>query len=249
MRAAALLSLVILGACTRELPEGATAAARPPAGPGARPASPPRETAPSAPPPRAPPTESVPLIPADDPRQHPDARRPTAEGESAAGDAPAASWGAPLSDAELRRLERYAAFSEDGLAYAYAEPSGGAPSLFVISVPTRTVERVLPLASPADRQLAAGELSGDGFPPPAERPEVPSMLTAQAENGTVRVLLGGMPASRPTRLSFDGAEARIRSARVLAVSRDGRQVAVRVVADGGAAGEERVEHLVLPLFE
>ncbi len=138
-----------------------------------------------------------------------------------------ASWGDPST------IENYQAFSADGLAYAAVDFSSGA-GLYVLTihaVPTNTVEKRSVIDSPQTRQRLIGELLEDGFPAPAHLPRLPPTLHARVTDGKVTLLMNERPVAAPFNPLDGDKPAR---AAVLAITPDGKTVAVRVEAKNGA---------------
>lgn len=225
------------------------------------PASPPADTDPSAPPPIAPPTDTRPEIPADVPTHlgapgdgtippelsDVEGEADVEEGAMLAPDSPA--WGPPLSPAQAQALDRYAAFSQDGLVYAFVEEQDGIRTLHYVAVPTETVEKIAPLLTLDVRNHVAAELAAEGFPAPGEPAStpggaIPGGMEAVVRGEEVHVVFAGMPAGRPFRAFEDRHGVSPTSASLVAVSPDGDVAAVRV---GSKAGE--VEHRLVRLFE
>jgi hypothetical protein len=158
--------------------------------------------------------------------------------------APAPSDG----DEEDPSLDGYGAFSADNHAFALAETSQGAGVLVLTfyAVPVGTVEKRLLLDSAEARRKAVEELTADGFPRSGRR-RLPAGLAASVQEGKVLVTVAGRPAAAPY-APFPAA--RPVRADPLAVSKDGRTVAVRSegVDDAGEFGPETEMHFVR-LFE
>ena len=152
-----------------------------------------------------------------------------------------------LDAAELRKLDGYAAFSVDGLAFAFAAPSEGAgvPVLSFVSSTTQTVERSVALSGKESKLGVARELVAGGFPRPSELKPVPPVLGAKVEDGKVQLSFSGMPASTPVAAEQG---AKVKSASILAVSADGKKVALKLTLRGTGEFAGTVVRIV-PLFE
>lgn len=184
-------------------------------------------------PPTAPPAVATPVAPAP--------TTPTP------GTAPPAPERIDLKEA----LDHYVGFSSDGLAFASSEYSSGAglPILTVISSTTGTVEKTVPLDSMDTRRRLVAELAEDGFPPPGTREPIPSEITAQIDAGQVVVRFGPVPAARPIK-PFAGMQGITPTkVDVVAVSKDGKRVALRISGQGGGEFGPPVEHRVVELFK
>jgi len=153
-----------------------------------------------------------------------------------------------LANAELKRLDTYAAFSIDGLAVAFAAPSAGAgvPVLSFVSSTTQTVERSVAIADAASRKAVAKELAAAGFPRPSEVKPVPEIIGTKVEDGKVQVTFSGMPAATPFGASDAGAT--ITGAKAIAVSPDGKKLALELTLSGTGEFAGRVVRVV-SLFE
>ena len=142
----------------------------------------------------------------------------------------------------------YAAFSSDGLVFAYAREVNGALGMEWLSSTTNTVEKALALDTPAAREKAAAELADEGFPKPGSRSGVPPMIAVALREGQVVVTFGGMPAGKPFKPFPSDPDAVPQTVTVAAVSRDGKHVGVRVAGNKGDAGTV-IQHRVVTLFE
>lgn len=255
---AAALLLALGGTGCREARRDPTPSTAPESLP---PASPPADTDPSAPPPVTAPTDTRPQVPADVPThlgapgnatRPPDGDGGEGESEVDAGttlEPGAPEWGPPLSPAQMRALDRYAAFSQDGLVYAFVEEQDGFRTLHYLAVPTETVEKVTPLLTPDVRNHVAAELAAEGFPAPGEPASMPGSaipggMQAQLRGSDVHVMFAGMPAGRPFRAFEERPGTAPVSATLVALSPDGGVAAVRVEAKNGAS-----EHRLVRLFE
>jgi hypothetical protein len=154
----------------------------------------------------------------------------------------------PDPDDEDPSLEGYGAFSADGHAFALAETSQGAGVLVLTfyAVPAGTVEKRLLLDSAEARRKAVEELTADAFPKNGRR-KLAQGLAATVQDGKVHVTVAGHAAAAPY-APFPSA--RPVRAELLALSKDGRTVAVRSegVDDAGEFGPETDMHFVR-LFE
>lgn len=163
--------------------------------------------------------------------------------------APTAHAKSAWTPADEAALDRYAAFSADDLAFAFAEKSEGA-GLYVITlyaVPTNTIEKRLVLDSAESRRTARDQLDGDGFPPPAQVPRLIPGLAASIDGNEVKVTMAKQPAAPPFKPFASGRPVK---AEIVATSLDGRFAAVRSIASDGA-GEfgPVVELRFVKLFE
>ncbi len=140
---------------------------------------------------------------------------------------------APLTPAEDRALDTYAAFSDDDLAFAVAELSPGAGLTVVTfyAVPTNTIEKRMILDSPEGRARVAEQLAADGFPRPGAPQRLPPGLAVTVADGRAQVTVAGQPAAQPFN-PFKGAK--VARAAVVAASADGKVAAVRTTATNGA---------------
>lgn len=145
----------------------------------------------------------------------------------------ASDWKPPLSADEDKALDHYAAFSDDGYAFAIAEVSVGAGLTVVTfyAVPGNSVEKRLVLDAPPARTKAAEELSADGFPKPGTPQKVPPGLLVKVDGDNVQLTVAGHPAVKPFMPFPPG---KLAKADLLAVSSDGKTAAVRVIANNSA---------------
>lgn len=177
--------------------------------------------------------------PAENP---PDAAAPQAVGP-ATRNAPGA--------AELAALDDYAAFSQDGLLFAYTQMSVGA-GLFVANVmasTTNTIEKTVLLEDDATRRAFVAELDAEGFPRPGHVPKVPSEVTASLRDGKAQVSFGPAPAAKPWTPFASTPGIVAARVEVVAVSPAGDRAAVRSSApDQGEFGPP-VEYRIVTLFE
>ncbi len=152
----------------------------------------------------------------------------------------------------MQALDRYAAFSNDGYAFADAEtsPGAGIEVLTFYAVPTGTVEKRMVLDSAAARQRAAADLAADGFPRPGAPARLPPGFSTEIQGAKVTVTLAGQPVTHPFVAFPSLPNVRPGKARILAVSSDGSHVAVRVESATavGEFGPARVVRVV-PLFK
>lgn len=180
-----------------------------------------------APPPPPEPAKPAPTKPAEPPPAPPaaiaDAGAPTEA-------ATKPEWEPPLTDAESKALDTYAGFSGDGLVFAATQFSAGAglPIMLFLSTTTNTVEKNVPIENGDTRVALAKELSEEGFPKPGTPPKIPPMVATKILPEGVVVTFSGMPATRPFK-PFEGRSVPA-GATVLALSKDGKHAAVRVVS-------------------
>ncbi len=140
---------------------------------------------------------------------------------------------APLAPDEDRALDTYAAFSDDDLAFAVAEPSPGAGLTVVTfyAVPTSTIEKRMVLDSPDGRARVAEQLAADDFPRPGKPQKLPPGLAVTVTDGRAQVTVAGQPAAPPFN-PFKGSK--VARAAVVAASSDGKVAAIRTTATNGA---------------
>jgi hypothetical protein len=151
----------------------------------------------------------------------------------------------------LKALDHYRGFSEDGLLYAYTERSSGAgvPVLSFVSSTTNTIERAVPLSSKQVREEVAADLAEERFNKPGAPLAVPGIVSAEVRGHLVQVLFSGMPAAKPYEPWGGQAGLEPTSAQPVAVSRDGKRVAIRTTGTGGGEFGAPPEHRVITLFE
>ncbi len=144
----------------------------------------------------------------------------------------------PLTPAEQAALNSYAAFSDDGFAFAAADmsPGAGVEVLTFYAAPTETVEKRLVLDSPPSRQKAAADLAADGFPRPGAKVYRPPGMATEIRGKDVLITMSGRPVTKLFAAFPDSPALTPRRAELLAVSKDGKLAAVRVES-AGAVGE------------
>lgn len=156
-----------------------------------------------------------------------------------------------LDAEELRALDGYRSFSADGLLFAYVEPIGPeqTPTLFLVATPTETIESTQLLTEPEARRQAAIELSEEGFPRPGADPPIPAPLGVHVDDeDRIQLTFGGAPAAQPIR-PFEHLPGAVPiDARIVAVSRDGLLVAVRVTGHARDL-DAPFEYRLVRLFE
>jgi hypothetical protein len=159
--------------------------------------------------------------------------------------AQAGAFAAP--PASTASLDNYAAFSNDGLLFAWAlSGSPGGSVLHFIAVTTGTEEKTVPLDTPAHRQEASSALTEAGLPPPGTPSDKARPLGAEVKDGRVVLTFGGVPASK-TYEPFGGA-AKVDKVAVIATTKDGKHAAVRIEGTPVKGQGSVVEYHVFPLF-
>jgi hypothetical protein len=143
----------------------------------------------------------------------------------------------------------YAGFSSDGLLFVFSEFVPEGIRLQWLSATTNTVEKTSLLDTPEQRQAALSDLKEEGFPPPGMPSKIPPPLSVAVQQGSIVVLFGKIPASRPFKPFLNHPAATPEGARILAVSSDGKEVGIMVYGRIGKAGKAPPEFRVITLFE
>lgn len=155
----------------------------------------------------------------------------------------------PTAAPSEEALDHYTAFSDDGLLFAWTEPGASVFVTRFLASTTNTVEKAVPLESDATRRRVVDELAEEGFPPPGQRLKLPPEVGVVVSDGIAQVTFAGMPAAKPWRPFESRADVRPVQAQVVAVSNDGRWVAVRTTGADSDSSAPPVEHRVVALFE
>ena len=145
--------------------------------------------------------------------------------------------------------DNYAAFSSDGLLFAYVEGEAPGQLLRWVSTTTNTIERTSQLGGSDKSTAALSELKEEGLPAPTVTVKIPKQVSAEIRDGLIYVLFSGMPAAKPFKPFADRVTTTADGVTVAAVSADGKRVAVKITGHIGATGAATPEYHVVSLFE